>query len=91
MSVRFRTKTLDVADVIVTVRHPHGDVDVPLESWIESGPGERPLVAPVAARHGRTGARLPLSVVALRYRNIRLSRLLIALRLIPDPWSQPPN
>ena len=91
MYARFRTKRPNVADVIVTVGHPHGNVDVPLQNWIASGPGVRPLVAPLAARDRRDGTRLPISIVPLRYRNTRLSRLLIALRLLPDPWSQPPN
>jgi hypothetical protein len=73
-------------DIIVLVRHPHGDVETTLNDWMKTGPGPRELVAPVAARDARSGVLLSLSVVPLRYRNSRLSRTLIRLGLLEDPW-----
>jgi hypothetical protein len=32
-------------DVIVTVAHPWGDIEAPLQTWIEIGPGPRPYAA----------------------------------------------
>jgi hypothetical protein len=76
----------DDDDIIVTIEHPFGLIEVPIAQWISTGPGPRPLVRPVAARSRSTGIPLPLSVIPLRYRNSSLSRMLIALRLTPDPW-----
>jgi hypothetical protein len=77
----------DPANVIVTVGHPFGDVDVPLSAWISRGPGPRSLVRPIRARRGGTGEPLPLAVVPLRYRNDAESRALIAAgALEPPPW-----
>lgn len=73
-------------DIIVTLAHPHGDVDTTLTQWMEIGPGPRPFVRPVAAREATTGASLPLTVVPLRYRNTALSRALIKMRVLKDPW-----
>ncbi|MFD0599200.1 hypothetical protein ACFQZ4_48535 [Catellatospora coxensis] len=77
----------DPADVIVTIGHPSGDVDVPLSEWISRGPGPRPLVRPVRARRADTGEALPLAVIPVRYRNDAESRALIAAgSLDPPPW-----
>ncbi|GAB4054472.1 hypothetical protein [Catellatospora paridis] len=75
------------ADVVVTIGHPFGDLDVPLLEWISRGPGPRPLVRPIRARRADTGKPLPLTVVPLRYRNDAESRALIAAGLLePPPW-----
>ena len=76
----------DYSDILVTVAHPFGDVEVPLDTWIARGPGPRPLVRPVSARSKGSGERLPLSVIPLQYRNNGLSRTLIAMGLLRDPW-----
>src|SRR3712207_3796590 len=61
-------------------------VETPIEEWLRHGPAGS-AARPVAARIAPSGNRLPLHcVVPLRYRNSRFSRLLIALRVLRDPW-----
>jgi hypothetical protein len=76
----------DPDDVLVTIGHPFGDVEVPLAVWIATGPGPRPLVRPLHARSRSTGQPLPLSVIPLRYRNDEQSRQAIEDGLLDDPW-----
>lgn len=78
----------DPDEILVTIRHPHGDVETTLSEWMKTGPGPRPLVAPVAARDAGSGEALSLTVIPLRYRNNRLSRTLIQLGLLGNPWSR---
>ena len=74
--------------ILVHVRHPHGDQEIPLSEWMKAGPGERPLVRPSSARDASTGANLPMSVIPLPYRNNALSRFLIRLGFLRNPWSK---
>jgi hypothetical protein len=76
----------DLDDVLVTIEHPFGDVEVPLSAWMEAGPGPRSLVRPVRARSRSTGRRLPLSVIPLRFRNDGESRRAIRDGRIENPW-----
>lgn len=78
--------TVDSADVEVRVDHPYGEMWIPLATWIEHGPGDRPHLRPVAAREAGSGAALPISVVPFRFRNTVLTRLLVRLRVMPEPW-----
>ncbi|XYH96871.1 hypothetical protein ACMHYB_55375 [Sorangium sp. So ce1128] len=80
--------TVPIDEVIVTLGHPHGDIDTPLRIWMERGPGPRPLVRPIAAKHAKTKQPLPLSVVPMQYRNDTESRDLIARGVIADPWKK---
>jgi hypothetical protein len=73
-------------DTLLTVEHPHGPLEIPLSDWIEHGPGERDLLRPVAARDRRTGQHVSLREIPLRYRNTKLSRTLVLLRVLPAPW-----
>jgi len=73
-------------NILVTLRHPHGDLEIPLKDWMEQGPGDRPMLRPVAARFEGSNAALPLSVVPLAYRNNAVSRLMIRAGLIKYPW-----
>lgn len=73
-------------EIEVVLAHPHGMIRVPLDEWIARGPGARPLLQPCAAYNAQTGAQLSLSAVPLRYRNTVVSRLLIRLKLIQNPW-----
>jgi hypothetical protein len=75
-------------DIIVTISHPFGDVQVTLAEWIRRGPGPRPLVRPVAARSALTGEGLPLTVIPLQYRNDDESRALIERGELEDPWAK---
>jgi hypothetical protein len=50
-------------DILVTVAHPHGDIEVPLAEWIRRGPGPRPLVRLASARRRSTGESVPLEAV----------------------------
>lgn len=77
---------MDASLIEVLIDHPHGGIWTPLSTWFEHGPGSRPLLRAVAVRRGDIGASLPLSVVPFRFRNTVLSRLLIRLRLLPNPW-----
>lgn len=74
--------------VEVLVSHPHGERWVPLGEWIRVGPGPRPLLGPTAARLAGSNKGLPLRVIPLRYRNTALSRLLISVGLLRDPWGR---
>ncbi|HEY1011579.1 MAG TPA: hypothetical protein VGE07_02670 [Herpetosiphonaceae bacterium] len=78
-----------IGDIEVLICHPHGDLRVPLADWIAWGPGGRRLLRPAAAFDARTGAQEPPGAIPLRYRNTALSRLLIGLRLLPNPWPRP--
>jgi len=73
---------------MVVLEHPHGKIEVSLEEWISIGPGARPLVRPVEAKRKGSGEPLPLSVIPLRCRNNGLSRTLIALGVLKDPWKR---
>ena len=75
----------DYDDVIVTVAHPVGDIEVPLPTWIQIGPGPRPLVTISKARR-RDGSPVPLEDIPLQYRNTAESRRLQQLGLLPSPW-----
>jgi hypothetical protein len=55
------TTDIPVDDILVTVDHPHGPVEVPLAQWIEEGPGPRPFVQLSAARRRSTGEPVPLA------------------------------
>jgi hypothetical protein len=80
----------DYDDVIVTVAHPWADIDIPLRTWIDVGPGPRPLTAIGRARQ-RDGTPVPLEEIPLEYRNTRESRRLQRLGLLPAPWGPPPD
>jgi hypothetical protein len=75
-------------DILVTVTHPHGTLEVPLTEWMRTGPGGRPMMGPVAARRASTGQRLSLRVIPLAYRNTGLARLLIRAGLLRSPWDR---
>jgi mycothiol synthase len=81
----------EYADIVVTVAHPAGDVDAPLEEWIRTGPGPRPYVGIVAARRRSTGARVALSEIPQEYHNSPQARGLQRLGLLPCPWGPPPE
>jgi hypothetical protein len=78
--------TVDLDDVLVTLDHPAGTVEVPLAQWIRQGPGPRRFVRPIAARSQSTGEILPLTVIPLAYRNDDESRARIAAGEIAAPW-----
>lgn len=80
----------EYSDVLVTVAHPWGDVDAPLEDWIRIGPGPRPYVGIVAAKRRSTGATVALSEIPQEYHNSPESRGLQRLGLLPCPWGPPP-
>ena len=86
-----KRQNVDLRQVEVRLSHPWNEDYVPLGLWIEEGPGARPLMGPIAARHSETYESLPLSVVPLRYRNTRWSRLLIRLGVLEEPWSVGPD
>ncbi|MEU4196489.1 hypothetical protein AB0E69_31600 [Kribbella sp. NPDC026611] len=78
----------DLEDVIVTIEHPFGTLEVPLTTWIRRGPGPRTLLRPTAASSRLTGEALPLDVIPFRYRNDSASRRAIAAGEIEDPWPE---
>jgi hypothetical protein len=82
--------SIDPEEIIVTIAHPHGDIEVSLGEWMRLGPGERPLVRPIAVRK-KTGEPLSISDIPLRYRNTALSRALIKAGLIENPWKAGPR
>ena len=66
--------------------HPHGEVEVSMSEWMSVGPGERSCVRPTEAYQGRDRRRVSLTVLPLRFRNSRLSKMLISLGVLEDPW-----
>ncbi len=77
---------MDAQPFEVLLIHPHGELWLPLKDWIHEGPGPRQLLHPVAARMADTHERLPLRIIPFRYRNTRLSRILISVGLLRNPW-----
>jgi hypothetical protein len=78
-------------DIVVTVAHRWGDVVVPLETWIRTGPGPLPYVRIVAARRLSTGADIPLIEIPQEYHNSPEARSLQRQGLLPCPWGPPPK
>jgi hypothetical protein len=77
----------DPDDVLVTLDHPFGELEVTLARWMAVGPGPRPLVRPIAVRSRSTGQELPMSVVPLAYRNDANARALFAAGKLKWPWA----
>jgi hypothetical protein len=77
-------------DIVVTISHPHGEVEIALEEWIRTGPGERDGLQPIGARN-RSGERIPLSRIPLACRNNTLSKALIKLGIVKNPWRKSGN
>jgi hypothetical protein len=77
-------------DILLVIPHNWGAAEMTLADWIKTGPGPRPLLQPTEARDRATGAKLRLSVIPLRYRNSKLSRWLVRLGLVPEPWPRSP-
>ena len=73
-------------NIEVMISHPWVANFIPLTSWIETGPDPREFVAPIRARDKNSQQELPLSVIPLKYRNNRISRLFIRLGLLENPW-----
>jgi hypothetical protein len=78
----------DPSSVNVVIAHPFGDIEIPLEEWMTTGPGPRLLVRPIAAKDRKTGERLPLDVIPLEYRNDEQSIELIVRGDLTDPWGR---
>ena len=76
----------DHDDLILTIEHPFGNLEVSLTDWITTGPGPRPLVRPISVRSRSTGEALPLTAIPLVYRNDQESRRLIAEGVLESPW-----
>lgn len=73
-------------NVLIKLSHPHGEMEISLDEWERRGPGPRWLLRPYAAKNSVTGCRLPLSVIPLKYRNNTVSRFLIRIGLLKNPW-----
>jgi hypothetical protein len=78
----------DPSRVLLTISHPHGDVEVTMAEWFRIGPGPRQHVRPLSAR-SITGEPLSLSVIPFRYRNNAVSKLMIRLHIFQSPWGRP--
>jgi hypothetical protein len=76
----------ECSDIFVVIRHPHGDAEISLNDWMRIGPGERKYIAPIEAKCGDDGRKLPISVIPLSYRNNWFSRWLIHLGILQNPW-----
>lgn len=81
----------DYGDIVVTVAHPWGDIEAPLQTWIDTGPGPRPYVGITAAKRLSTGAEVPLSEIPQEYHNSPEARSLQRQGLLPCPWGPPPE
>jgi hypothetical protein len=81
----------EYSDVLVTLAHPWGNLEVSLDSWILVGRGARRYVGIVAARRSSAGREVPLSEIPLEYHNSSESRRLQRQGLLPCPWGPPPE
>ena len=79
---------INPTDILVTVAHPFGDIEMSLKKWIRIGPGLRPLVAPISARDRKTGNPLPIDVIPIQYRNNSESLRRVANGEFEDPWGR---
>jgi len=77
----------ETSDILVSLSHPHGDIEVPLSEWITHGPGARKYLKPTSVKRASTNEKLPITVIPIQYRNTFLSRMLIYMRFIPKPWT----
>jgi hypothetical protein len=57
------TTDIDPDDILVTIDHPHGELEVPLRDWVRDGPGARPFLQLKSARRLSTGEDIPLSEI----------------------------
>jgi hypothetical protein len=81
----------EYAEILVVVAHPWGDIEVPLRTWVEKGPGPRRFVGITAAKRRSTGEDVPLSEVPMEYHNSPESRRLQREGRLPCPWGPPPD
>lgn len=88
LEMYFLEKKLSLTGWELLMEYPHGPLWVPIMEWIKNGPGPRQLLSPSKARTTTEKEEFPVwSVVPLRYRNSRLSRLLISIGLFKNPWA----
>jgi len=76
-------------DVLVTIAHPAGDIEVPLDEWIRTGPGPRRYIEVIRARR-TSGDPLSLDEIPQEFHNSPESRSLQRLGELPTPWGEPP-
>jgi hypothetical protein len=74
--------------IVVLISHPFGNIEVPLEEWIATGPGPRLFVHPIAAKDKTTSQSLPLDVIPLQYRNNEESINLIVEGKLINRWKE---
>ena len=79
---------MDLSQIIVTIAHPFGNIEITLEEWIIQGPGPRLLARPVSAKNKAAGESLPLDVIPIQYRNDKQSIEMIVNGQVPDPWTR---
>lgn len=71
----------------VLIEHSQGRLWVPIMEWLKNGPGPRLLLSPSTVRRVSSKETFPVwCVIPLRYRNSRLSRLLISIGFYKNPW-----
>jgi len=73
-------------DILLIIEHPFGTIEMSLEEWLKTGAGSRKLLKPYKVKDKLTGKQLPLGTIPLKYRNNSLSRFLIKLGIIENPW-----
>jgi len=74
-------------EILVTVVHPWGNINVTLAEWMERGPGPRVFVRAINPRMKATGQPLPDEAIPLAYQNTPESRELIRSGFLSNPWS----
>jgi len=79
---------INTSQIIITLDHPYGIIEVELDEWIRVGPGQREFVQPISAHQKDSMKELPLRVIPLRYRNNIISRFLIRLGILSNPWGK---
>ncbi len=77
-------------DMLVTVAHPWGDIEVTLAAWMARGPGPRLFVRAIHPRVKATNQPLPHDVIPLASQHTPESRRLIKSGVLPNPWAAQP-
>ena len=75
----------EIEDIVVQINHPNGDIRQQLQDWIETGPGPIRKLRPIRA-YDRNGQEIGMQRIPFRYRNSFLSRCMIRIGLIKNPW-----
>lgn len=78
----------DKNNLVVMISHPFGEIEIPLQEWMEQGPKKRKLLRPTKLKNKKTNKYLPLNQIPLKYRNTSISRFFIKIGVLENPWKE---